>query len=77
MNERITRDSVVDLSLIDDIDVNADLADSNDRDTGFSEPLPDYRLKSVLDRYLRWVGIKGYTDHILAIVEAARRTEEG
>ena len=33
-------------------------------------PLPDRRLVIVLDAYLRWNGIIGYTAQILSIVEA-------
>ena len=33
-------------------------------------PLPDRRLMTVLDAYLQWNGIIGYTAQILSIVEA-------
>lgn len=41
--------------------------DSYIRENG---PLPNYSLASVMDAYLRWHGILGYTAGILSIVEA-------
>ena len=35
-------------------------------------PMPDRRLVTVLDAYLRWNGIIGYTAQILSLVEATK-----
>lgn len=48
--------------------ITADLRNFQDDNV----PLPDRRLVTVLDAYLRWHGIIGYTAQVLQIVEATQ-----
>ncbi len=56
---------------ISDIKLHSVIQDIQDY-TADNGALPDKRLVTVLDAYLGWNGIIGFTAQILAIVEAAK-----